>query len=127
MRVLELNKIEGNMYKSVLIGDHCEWFTKNSTIFIDNEKYKIKETKCRGFDRVPRVYDIILEHKPQLTKFNYNSIEFLHISKIERIEGKKIQIRTHQIIMELPFDSAEECLNEFLQLKKMHKEALSSG
>ena len=127
MKVLDLKRIEGNHFKAVLTGEMSEWYTKKETVFIEDKRYIIRESKCRDFNTVPRVYDIILEHKPQMTKNNYSAINFMHVFEITRESPRMLHIHQHQLVTQVVFDTPEECLNEFLQLKKMHKEALSSG
>ena len=99
----------------------------NIYVFTSNKKYQIKECFIKNYDDIPRKYKVVMEYKPKLTKNNYDSLDFMHVYKIERSEKTQIKIYLPNLTQKMDFDSSEECLNEFLQLKKMQKEALSSG
>ena len=96
-------------------------------VFIEDKEYRIVESKVKNYDDIPRIYNVLLKLLPKKTKYDYNNINFMNVYKIERASKKLIKIYQHQITSEIYFNDSEECLNEFLQLKKIQKEALSSG
>lgn len=90
-------------------------FYVGRTIILNNKKYKIDTIK----DRSGLIYTLLL-HRPRYNLiYTYDEIDFHQVTEIERESSKKIIIHETVISSVFGFDTAEECLEEFLLLKKL--------
>ena len=106
--------------------NHGEDFQENTYMKIGSERYKIFESQKHGTLLAP-VYRVVAKYKPQVTKFNYDSVNWMfNVISLERVDALTIAINMQQGKSVITLDTPEECITEFLLLKTLQKEAMSN-
>jgi len=101
-----------------------EEFKENTYFYYKGEKYKVFESQQKYGSVLNPTFDVIAKHKPQLTKFNYDDTNFFfEVTGIERITQLEIVIHKQNSTSTITLETPAECLNEFLMLKQLQKEA----
>lgn len=129
MKVLEVNKTDVKdvpMRRFIIRADKGEDFRPLSLFYHEGKKFKVFDSYQIESPDVIKHYEVIAKYKPQLTKYNYDNIDFLFGGNIERINETQIEIRSYCVTTIITLDSPKECLKEYLMLQNIKKEAVSS-
>ena len=128
MKIIKFEKYPNkeNYFRAVLIPDKGEDLKETKVIKLNERRFEVKKSLKSMMQEIPYKYTVELKEIIKQTAGNYESINFLWIEKIERTSIKTIRITQPRITTDITFDNSEECLQEFLLLRNMQKEALSN-
>lgn len=94
---------------------YYDHFYVGKTIVINDKRYKVHAL----VSKTGLIYKLIL-HRPKYNLiYNYDPVDFYHVVEIERNSAKQLTIHESNISFSYVFNSPEECLKEFLLLKKL--------
>lgn len=128
MIVLSRKKIEVNdvnFHEFMINGNYGEDFSHFAIFFHEGKKFKAYHSVLTtgGLDRI---YRVVGKYMPQTTKHNYDNTNFFQVSSIIREDALTVIMKRSRMRTVITFESAEECLAEYLALKTLHKEASSN-
>lgn len=101
-------------------------FGRRTRIYIDGQKYVIQESKQLNEGSSWKIWRARVRKITQQTINNYDGINFLNIINIQRINQTQIEM-TDSLATKMIYtlSSPEDCLKEFVLLKRIRKEANS--
>jgi len=115
-----------SMFEFEIRANNGEDFKEDSLFYVGNKKFKVFESQKFGPLLAP-VYRVVAKYKPQITKFNYDSVDWMfNVHSLERIDALTIAIVKQNGRTIITLDTPEECLQEFLLLKILQKEVMSN-
>ena len=125
MTILNFKKKEENFI--FLIKEDSDIAIKESLRFYYlSEQYKILEVKKLGMNSLNKEYECLCKLIPNNTIHDYRNIDFFNVYKIERKDSHTISIKMNTVETIVDFNSAKECLHDFIQLQRMQREVMSS-
>ena len=125
MKILKV--LPSKTYSTFILKEDDTIAIKNGlTFFYKGIKYKVLENEKKNIDNLNKEFICLCKPMPRTTIHNYDDIDFLHINKIEREDPYTIILHYNHMKSLIKLKSPKECLNEFIGLRKMQREAMSS-
>lgn len=130
MQILNRKKInikDEVMYEFKIYANRGEDFRTLQYFYDGDKKFRVFTSEVVERKNLIPIYKVIARYKPQNTIKNYDSLDFLfRVRRIERTDQETIEIIKQNGKTIITLDSPEQCLQEFLMLKQIQKEAMSS-